>query len=196
MDSIRLLKTVVSDIADSLVDIDKSREQAPKAKGGFYQAGVGPFPERLLLSKVCKILGSKAEYKGTVEIGMKCPDLLIRGSWALEFKIARPFGDNGREAENWSVNLLHPYKGNTSSLGDCQKLLESNRPERKAVVVIGYEHDPTHKPLAPLVDSFELLAERIMKVKLGPRVTENRKNLIHPVLQQVTVYGWEVCGTI
>jgi hypothetical protein len=150
MDSIHSLKTIVSDIADSLVVIDKSREQAPKAKGGFYQAGVGPFPERLLLSRVCKILGSKAEYKGTVEIGMKCPDFLIRNSWALEFKIARPFGDNRKEAENWSVNLLHPYNGNTSSLGDCMKLLDLNRPERKAVVGPSYEQDPTKKSLAPL----------------------------------------------
>jgi hypothetical protein len=195
MDSIRLLKTVVSDIADSLLNVDKSRERAPKAKGGFYQAGVGPFPEWLLLNRICQILGSKTEYQGKVET-RRCPDLLIRGSWALEFKIARPFGDNGKDAEDWSVNLLHPYIGNTSSLGDCMKLLKLNMPERKAVVVIGYEHDPTQKPLAPLVDSFEILAERIMKIKLGPRETENRKNLIHPVHQQVTVYGWEVCGSV
>ncbi len=55
------------------------------------------------------------------------------------------------------------------------KLLELKTPERKAVVVIGYEHDPTQKPLAPLVDSFEILSERIMKIELGPRETENRK---------------------
>ncbi|MGD0027365.1 MAG: hypothetical protein ABSC91_00310 [Candidatus Bathyarchaeia archaeon] len=76
------------------------------------------------------------------------------------------------------------------------KLLKLNMPERKAVVAIGYEHDPTQKPLAPLVDSFEILAERIMKIKLGPRETENRKNLLHPVHQQVTVYGREVCGSV
>jgi hypothetical protein len=195
MGSIHLLKTVVSDIADSLADVDKSRERAPKAKGGFYQEGVGPFPEWLLLNRICQILGSKSEYQGKVET-RRCPDLLIKSSWALEFRIVRPFGDSGKEAEDWSLNLLHPYKGNTSALGDCVKLLELDTPEKKAVVVIGYECDPTQKPLAPLVDSFEILAGRIMKIKLGPRETENRKNLIHPVHQQVTVYGWEVCGTI
>jgi hypothetical protein len=189
-----MLRTVVSDIADSLVAIDGSRERAPKAKGGFYQAGVGPFPERLLLNRICGILGSKAGYKGKVEIGMKSPDLLIRGSWALEFKIARPYGDNGKDAENWSVNLLHPYEGNTSSLGDCVKLLKLNTPERKVVVVIGYEHNPTKKSLTPLVNSFEILAEKVMKVNLGPRVTEHRRDLIHPVHQQLTVYAWEVRG--
>jgi hypothetical protein len=76
MDSIHLLKTVVSDIADSLLDVDKSRERAPKAKGGFYQVGVGPFPEWLLLNRICQILGSKTEYQGKVET-RRCPDLLI-----------------------------------------------------------------------------------------------------------------------
>jgi len=46
---------------------------------------------------------------------------------ALEFKIARPFGDNGKEAENWSVNLPHPYAGNVSVIGDCLKLLARRR---------------------------------------------------------------------
>jgi hypothetical protein len=30
----------------------------------------------------------------------RMPDLLIRTEWAVEFKIARPFGDNGKETEN------------------------------------------------------------------------------------------------
>jgi len=47
---------------------------------------------------------------------------LIKGLWVIEVKIARPFGDNGKEAEAWSVNLLHPYAGNTSIIGDCLKL--------------------------------------------------------------------------
>lgn len=42
------------------------------------------------------------------------PDVLVPNRWALEFKIVRPFGDNGIEAERWSQNLLHPYPGNVS----------------------------------------------------------------------------------
>jgi hypothetical protein len=49
-------------------------------------------------------------------------DLLITGAWALEFKLARSYGDNGKDEENWSVNLLHPYEGNTSASGNCLKL--------------------------------------------------------------------------
>jgi hypothetical protein len=73
---------------------------------------------------------------------MRTPDLLIEEHWALELKLARPFGDNGRAAENWSANLLHPYSGNTSLLGDCLKLKAMTRSEQKGVIAIGYEHTP------------------------------------------------------
>lgn len=156
-----------------------------------YKPGVGPYGEPQLLRTTSKILNSKNIYEGRVET-KRNPDLLIRGSWAIEFKLARPFGDNGREAENWSVNLLHPYEGNKSSLGDCLKLRHLNCPEKKAVAVVGYEHDPPVIPLEPLVRSFELLAENILKISLGSRITENRKSLVHPIHQQLTVFSWQV----
>lgn len=185
-----MLKTVVSDIADSLVMIDSSRVPFRN-----YKPGVGPYGEPQLVREITQILNSKDTYQGKVETRRK-PDLLIKCSWALEFKIVRPFGDNGKEAENWSVNLLHPYEGSISALGDCLSLLQLNMHEKKVIVVIGYEHDPPEIPIQPLIESFEILAEKIMKIKLGPRVTKNRKKLIHPVHQQLTVYAWEVIGRI
>jgi hypothetical protein len=56
------------------------------------------------------------------------------------------------------VNLLHPYQGNTSLLGDCIKLAALNCRERKAAVVIGSEHTPPLIKLDALLDSFELIA--------------------------------------
>ena len=180
------LKNVISDIADALVVIDSSR--IPYRN---YQPGVGPYGEPQLLRKTAKILNSKDIYRGRVETRRK-PDLFIRGSWAIEFKLARPFGDNGREAENWSVNLLHPYDGSQSTLGDCLKLRQLDCSEKKAIAVVGYEHDPPVISLEPLIKSFEILAEHILKIKLGPRIIENRKNLIHPIHRQLTVYSWQV----
>lgn len=55
-------------------------------------------------------------------------------------------------------------------------------------------HEPPKIPIQPLIESFEILAEKIMNIELGPRETENRKNLVHPVHQQLTVYEWEVLG--
>ena len=182
------LETVVKEIANALVIVDRSR--VPYTK---YQPGVGPYAEPTLIKRISKIMNSDSSLKGLVKT-QRTPDLLIKGQWALEFKLARPFGDNGKEAENWSVNLLHPYEGNTSSIGDCIKLLNSNLTERKAVIVIGYEHDPPKIPLDVLVKSFEILSKCVMKINLSQRIEENRKNLVHPVLQQLTVYAWEVIG--
>jgi hypothetical protein len=123
---------------------------------------------------------------------MRTPDLLIVGYWALEVKIARPFGDNGRLAENWSVNLLHPYGGSTSLLGDCLKLRSHPCQERKAVLAIGYEHDPPQVSLEPLMRSFELIATEVLSIRLGKRVSALRTGLIHPVHQRLTVLGWTV----
>jgi len=64
--------------------------------------------------------------------------MLIPREWAIEFKIARPYGDNGKEAENWSVNL-----------GDSYKLVGLRTPERRSVAVIGYEHAPAKIDLTP-----------------------------------------------
>lgn len=58
---------------------------------------------------------------------------------------------------------------------------------KKAAVVMGYEHDPPMRPIQPLTGSFEVLAKRIIKIKLGSRETENRRNLVYPVDQQLTV---------
>ena len=124
------------------------------------------------------------------------PDLIIPGQWALEIKIARPFGDNGLLAEHWSENLLHPYPGNTSSLGDCVKLLGLRVSESKAVVIIGYEHTPARVPLDPAIRGFEMLAKEIMRLRLSPRVEELRVSLVHPVHQQLRVFAYEVLGTM
>lgn len=125
----------------------------------------------------------------------RSPDLLIPDQWALEFKITRPFGDNGREAENWSVNLLHPYAGNVSVLGDCMKLLNSSGQERRAVVVIGYEHAPSKIDLTPLFRSFEAIARDILQLKLSSMIEARREGLVHPIHQAVRVVAWEVLGS-
>lgn len=110
----------------------------------------------------------------------------------MEVKIARPFGDNGKEAENWSVNLLHPYPGNTSAIGDCLKLENWVGPERRASLVVGYEDTPPQIDLSLLFASFEAIATSVIGLKLGPRVEIVRTGLCHPVHQQLRVVSWEV----
>jgi hypothetical protein len=180
------LQQVVDDIGDALVSIDKSGVPFKQ-----FQPGVGPYGEPQLLQAIAKYLNQRPSYKGAVEI-KRTPDLLIRGQWALEAKLARPFGDNGKEAEDWSVNLLHPYAGNVSLIGDCLKLQKLAGAERKAVIAIGYEHTPSRILLAPLLDDFEVVAKQVLCIRLGPRARAIRTGLSHPVHQQTLITAWEV----
>jgi hypothetical protein len=151
---------------------------------------VGPYGEPQLVRIVAECFKQVPAY-GTVET-KRTPDLLISGQWAIEFKLARPFGDNGKQAENWSVNLLHPYEGNVSLIGDCHKLSRLDGPERKAVVAIGYEHTPPRISLSPLFDAFEVVAKQVAQINLGTRIQVTRSGLCHPVHQQVVIAAWEV----
>jgi len=88
------LSQIITDVADVLVGIDSSGMPF-KA----FRAGVGPFGEPQLLRLVADRLNGIDRYRGLVAT-KRTPDLVVRSQWALEFKLARPFGDNGNEAEN------------------------------------------------------------------------------------------------
>lgn len=180
------LEQVVHDLDGALFSVDQS---GVPFKG--FQLGVGPYGEPQLLAAVAKHLNTLPAYDGAVQT-KRTPDILIQRRWALEFKLARPFGDNGREAENWSVNLLHPYEGNVSLIGDCLKLQRLGGLERKGVVAVGYEHTPPKIALGPLFDAFEVVATRVLGIRIGPRVQVIRTGLSHPVHQQFLIAAWEV----
>jgi hypothetical protein len=182
------LLPVISDIVDTLFTIDFSRKAFKS-----FQPGVGPYGEPQLLQLIRERLNVLDAYRGSV-VTKRTPDLLLRGHWALEVKIVRPFGDNGKPAENWSVNLLHPYEGNVSAIGDCLKLLDLNIPERKAVVIIAYEHAQPKINLSLLLEAFEVVAKKVAKIGLGRRYEVARGGLVHPVHQHLRVIAWEVLG--
>jgi len=180
------LEEVISDIGDAIVRIDSSGQPFRA-----FHPGAGPYGEPQLVRKIAAYLNDVPKYASAVRT-KRTPDLLIPNEWAIEFKITRPFGDNGKEAENWSVNLLHPYRGNVSTIGDCYTLADLSVPERRAVLVIGYEHVQPQIDLEVLIDSFEAIAKYVVGVRLSPRVEMRRNELIHPVHQVVRIFGWEV----
>jgi hypothetical protein len=175
-------------IADAVSTVDASRVPF-KA----FQPGVGPYGEPQLVRLIANFINEKRP-DGPQAVTKRVPDLLLPGEWALEFKLARPFGDNGKQAENWSVNLLHPYEGNVSAIGDCYKLSSLKIAERKAVVVIGYEHTSAMIDLEPLFKGFEVLADLVNGFRLGPRSQIACDSLIHPVHQRARIAIWEVFG--
>jgi hypothetical protein len=118
--------------------------------------------------------------------------MAIHGEWAIEFKIVRPFGDNGREAENWSVNMLHPYEGNVSLIGDAIKLSKLGGYSHKGLFVIGFEHSPAKIDLDPLVASIEAIAKNVMGIGISRRIEERRDSLVHSEHQVLRCFGWEL----
>jgi hypothetical protein len=189
------LKDLAADFADALKNVD-----ADGLAHKSYAPGVGPYGEReavkAALSKLRKNKPSRyadaaLEYS---DAGIKNVDLLIPGHWAVEFKMVRPYNNNGTIFEHWSENVLHPYEGNTSALGDCLKLLSSGVGERKAVIIFGYERTPPTVKLDAAIRGFEVLAKEVMNLRLSNRIEELRDGLIHPVHQQLRVFAYEVLG--
>jgi hypothetical protein len=188
------LSNLIADFASALAEVDATN---PVGSSGRFKPGCGPLTESEVTTLILRRLRERnAAYRRAAPTrysnGRAEYDFVLPGEWAVEVKLARPFGDNGKPAERWSENLLYPYAGNTSSLGDCLKLLSSNFPERKAVLVIGYEHTPPVIPLEPAIRGFELLAAEVLRLKLSSREQVTVTGLVHPCHQQATIYGWEV----
>jgi hypothetical protein len=174
---------IIKIFADILKEFDNS-----KPIFRTYMPGIGPFGE----PQIVGVIKSCLIERGISAVTKRTPDLVIENEWGIEFKIVRPFGDNGNEAENWSVNMLHPYKGNVSLVGDAIKLTQLTNYGHKGLVVLGYEHTLPKISLDPLIDSFEIIAEQVMGINLGNRIEERRDNLVHSVHQVVRCIGWEL----
>ena len=181
------MERIVGRFAEALKWIDDSGKPYRN-----YRPGVGPYGEPQVAKQVVAYLRAKYPKEFSGVRTKRMPDVLVPGQWAIELKIVRPFGDNGILAEHWSENLLHPYEGNVSSMGDCLKLLNSGLLERKGIVVLTYEHSTPKIDLGILLDSFELVVREILGLKLGSRYSATATDLIHPVHQQGVVYGWEL----
>ncbi len=174
---------IVKTIADILKEYDLEK---PTHKA--FHPGIGPFGE----PQIVRLIANRLTNKGFLAKTKRTPDLEILNEWAIEFKVVRPFGDNGLEAENWSVNMLHPYPGNTSLIGDAIKLSGMVNYQCKGLFVIGYEHTVPKIPLDPLINSFELITRQLMNINLGQRIEERRGELIHKEHQVLRCIGWEL----
>ena len=176
---------LVSVVAGVLKDFDAERPTHKR-----YQPGIGPFGEPQLVKEVSRRLFGQGLSART----RRSPDLELGSLWAVEFKIVRPYGDDGRPAENWSQNLLHPYEGNTSLIGDALKLMDRSDYQHRCLFAICYEHDPPELDLESLLSSFELIAESVMRIPLSSRVEDRRPGLVHPVHQTLRCVAWELTG--
>ena len=194
------ISQIVQDFATAFKAIDTAAPQG-QSKTRTYRPGIGPLTEDVAVKSALDFLKlDKPESYGDASTSSLYPytrlrcDLVLPSRWAIEFKLIRPYGDNGMEAEHWSENVLHPYLGTTSAIGDCMKLSSLEIAPRKGVIVFGYEHTPPQIALEPAIRAFEVIAKDVMQIRLSNRHTAEFKYLIHPIHQQGKVYGWEILG--
>jgi hypothetical protein len=109
-------------------------------------------------------------------------------SWAIEAKMLRLLGDNGKLNDNMLMHILSPYPQHRSALSDCQKLVTSGFSGRKAILIFGYEDSAW--PLLPAVEAFEVLATRVTKLQAA--TPAKFSNLVHPVHRSGCVFAWEL----
>lgn len=185
MPTIANVRELTRVIADELKTFDS---EEPKFRQ--YRKGIGPYGEPTLVKEIANRLSSNGYQSQT----KKSPDMVIGDQWGIEFKIVRPFGDNGDPAEHWSQNLLHPYRGNVSLIGDALKLREESRFPDRCIVAICFEHEIPKIQLEPLLASFELIAREVLEIQLGKRVEEERRGLVHKHHQVLRCIGWRVIG--
>jgi hypothetical protein len=108
--------------------------------------------------------------------------------WAIEVKMLRIMGDNGKPNDNILMHILSPYPAHRSALTDCTKLLASGLGRRRAVVIYGYDYPDW--PMDPAIEAFETLAGH--RVVLGERVEVAFAGLVHPVHRQGRVFAWDL----
>lgn len=170
----------------------------PSRTGTIYQPGIGAHSEDRMVELA--LAAAESQLEGvTVETRVPYPtsrrvrcDVYLRGGgdWAIEVKLLRRLGDNGKPNDNILMHILSPYAQDRSAVTDCVKLAQSGFAARLAVVIIGFEYHEW--PLQPAIQAFERIAGNL--VNLRPCVPARFSGLIHPVQREGAVFAWEVVG--
>ena len=191
------LKTLLVDFAEGIKAADRQRPQASGRKGRVYQPGIGPHAEdeavRLVVAELKRLrpleygsLRTRVPYPNSRQ---KCDLALGSGpEWAIEVKMARFSGDNGKPDDTAVKDILSPYDKDRSAISDCAKLVHAGFPGRAAVLIYGFED--LRRPLDTVIEAFEVLA--CTRASLGPRHVSKFDALVHPVFSAGRVFAWEV----
>jgi hypothetical protein len=192
------LDALVTDIAVALTRADARKPTWVSRSGRAYQPGLGPHAEdaavALMLAELRQIepyatlaIGQFLPYPSTPR--QKC-DLWLGEplQWAIEIKMARFKGDNGKLDDTALKDILSPYDADRSALTDTVKLACSDISAHKAILIYGF--DFPDRPLEPAIEAFETLART--RVQLGDRNQATLGPLVHPVHSSGSVFVWEV----
>jgi hypothetical protein len=192
------LSRLVVDIAAALTQADGRRPAWVSRSRRAYQAGIGPHAENAAVALMLDELRQVEPYR-SIPLGQflaypeaprqKC-DLWLGApvEWAIEVKMARFKGDNGKPDDTAIKDLLSPYEADRSALADTLKLARSEITAQKAVLIYGF--DAVDRQLEPAIAAFETLARA--RVRLGERNQAALGALVHPIHASGAVYAWEI----
>ena len=196
-----LLADLVMDLARGVEAVDSRAPVASSARtGASYQPGIGPHTEAQTIKLVMAHLaqadpsryssyGLGVPYAdGTRQACDVCLGAPAPWEWAIEVKMLRFMGDNGKLNDNMVMHILSPYPEHRSALTDCTKLVASQLGLHKAIVIYGYDYPGW--PMDPAIEAFETLASH--RVKLASQAAASFDGLIHPVHWRGRVFGWQV----
>ena len=195
------LQHLVNDFASAIESIDRSAPVRTSSRTGKpYQPGIGPHPETETVAMVATRLASvdPSSY-GDYRLGEPYPGASRQKCdwtlgdprmWAIEVKMLRLMGDNGKPNDNMLMHILSPYPGHRSALTDVEKLAASGFDCSRAVLIYGF--DDAAWPMDLAIDSFEVLAQG--RAGLSERRQAPFKNLIHPVHREGWVVAWQILG--
>lgn len=193
------LEKIVVDLAEAFKAVDTKKPQCKQ-----WPSGIGAFPEREMVRLALEHLRHQGvDYNSALleenypAAGRARCDLVIPGEWAIEFKQSGVFVSNGMENDNWSRTLLHPFLGvkdgvAKSLVGDAIKLMCSGFPEKKAIILLVFEHEPEDIDIELPLGMFEYGARHLIGIPLGPRISHSMRSLVHPHHQQLKVFGWQI----
>lgn len=196
------LRGIVEAFAVGMRVVDARRPVAVNQRSKEpYRPGIGPHTERRTVELVSAVLPEVDRAFKAGELSLEVPypdsprtkcDLVIgpdqQPTWAVEVKMLRLLGDNGKPNDNMLMHVISPYPEHRSALTDCTKLAGSGLAKRKCILVFAYDHPEL--PARPALDAFEALAGR--RVALLDRAVAMTGPLVHPVHCSAIVQAWEV----
>jgi hypothetical protein len=196
-----LLADLVTDFAQGIQAVDSLAPVASSSRtGASYRPGIGPHTETQTIKLVMAHLASAAPSRyASYRLGVpyadgtrQACDVCLGGpapwEWAIEVKMLRLMGDNGKLNDNMLMHILSPYPAHRSALTDCTKLLDSQLGAHKTILIYGYDYPSW--AMDPGIGAFETLASR--QVTLASHAVAAFDGLIHPIHRRGRVFGWQV----
>lgn len=162
---------------------------------GLKQPGIGPHPEDRAVDLIVAELNVlrpdwRIRLRQCYPVSKQTCDLLWGDpiDWAIEIKMFRPNGDNGKPDDTSIKDILSPFPADRSAVSDCSKIAESTIAPHRALLI--YAFDDKRRPLSEMIAAFETLART--RVSLGDRYDAPIGPLVHPVHLSGAVFAWEV----